>query len=37
VVIKYPGFTVTTNKELNGLTLSGVGNGTVVENVQVHQ
>jgi hypothetical protein len=37
VVIKYPGFTVTTNKELNGLTLAGVGNGTVVENVQVHQ
>lgn len=37
VIIKYPGFTVTTNKELNGLTMAGVGNGTVVENVQVHQ
>ncbi len=37
VIIKYPGFTVTTNKELNGLTLSGVGNGTVIENVQIHQ
>ncbi|MDZ4762241.1 MAG: hypothetical protein SGJ21_14350 [Alphaproteobacteria bacterium] len=36
-VIKYPGFTVTTNKELNGLTLAGVGNGTLIENVQVHQ
>ncbi|HEV7692769.1 MAG TPA: hypothetical protein VGO52_18170 [Hyphomonadaceae bacterium] len=37
VVVKYPGFNVTPNKELNGITLSGVGNGTQVENVQVHQ
>jgi hypothetical protein len=37
VIVKYPGFNVTANKELNGITMSGVGNGTQVENVQVHQ
>lgn len=36
VQVKYAGFEVSTNNELNGITLAGVGSGTVVENVQVH-
>ncbi len=36
VQIRYPGFEVQPNRELNGLTLLGVGSGTVVENIQVH-
>ena len=36
VQVKYAGFEVATDVELNGITLGGVGNGTVIENVQVH-
>ncbi|MDF1584609.1 MAG: hypothetical protein P1P78_15055 [Methyloprofundus sp.] len=37
VQIKYAGFAVRPNEELNGLTMLGVGSGTVVDFVQVHQ
>jgi hypothetical protein len=35
VRIEYAGIAINTNQEINGLTLGGVGSGTVVENVQV--
>ena len=35
-VIEFGGFTISLNRELNGLTLAGVGSQTVIENVQVH-
>ncbi|MBB1472422.1 MULTISPECIES: hypothetical protein [unclassified Luteimonas] len=34
--VKHSGFEVTPNNELNGITLGGVGDGTVFEYVQVH-
>ena len=34
--IKHPGFEIATGNELNGITLAGVGTGTVFEFVQVH-
>jgi hypothetical protein len=34
--IQYSGFQILPNNELNGITLAGVGNGTVFEYVQVH-
>ncbi len=36
IQIKYAGYEVIKDNELNGLTLAGVGNGTVVDHVQVH-
>jgi hypothetical protein len=36
VQVKYAGFEVAPNNELNGITLAGVGSGTRVESVQVH-
>jgi hypothetical protein len=36
VRIEYAGREVAKDKELNGLTLAGVGSGTVLENIQVH-
>jgi len=36
VQIKYAGFAVRPNQELNGLTLMGVGSGTLIDFVQVH-
>ena len=36
VQIRYPGFEVSTGNELNGITLAGVGSGTTIERVQVH-
>lgn len=33
---EYAGFLLSANNELNGITLNGVGAGTVVENIQVH-
>lgn len=35
VRIEYPGVAFMPDKEINGLTLGGVGNGTMIENVQV--
>ncbi|WP_299949216.1 hypothetical protein [Hyphomonas sp. BRH_c22] len=35
-VVKHSGFEVTTGNELNGITLAGVGSGTTVDYVQVH-
>ncbi|MCF7972048.1 MAG: hypothetical protein K9L22_12890 [Methylococcaceae bacterium] len=37
VQIKYAGYAVRPNEELNGLTMLGVGSGTMVDFVQVHQ
>ncbi len=34
--IKHSGFEVTPNNELNGITLAGVGNGTIIDFLQVH-
>ncbi|MDQ3245907.1 MAG: hypothetical protein M3Q52_03255, partial [Pseudomonadota bacterium] len=34
--VRYSGFKVDTNNELNGITLGGVGSGTLIDNVQVH-
>ena len=34
--VKYAGFLITTTNELNGIALQGVGNGTVIDYVQVH-
>jgi len=34
--IQHSGFQVLPNNELNGITLAGVGNGTTIEYVQVH-
>jgi hypothetical protein len=36
VRVQHSGFEILPNNELNGITLAGVGTGTVVENVQVH-
>ncbi|MDX2143256.1 MAG: hypothetical protein SFV19_07870 [Rhodospirillaceae bacterium] len=36
VIVKHSGFEVTPNNELNGITLAGVGSGTTIEYVQVH-
>ncbi|MFA7440047.1 MAG: hypothetical protein WCZ66_03665 [Sphingomonadaceae bacterium] len=36
VQVRYSGFEVTTGNELNGITLAGVGSGTTIRNVQVH-
>ena len=36
LVIEYGGFILQANNELNGLTMGGVGSGTVVDFVQVH-
>jgi hypothetical protein len=36
VQIRYPGFEVQPARELNGITLLGVGNATVIDFVQVH-
>ncbi|TPE59183.1 hypothetical protein FJQ54_14040 [Sandaracinobacter neustonicus] len=36
VQVRYPGFEVSTNNELNGITFAGVGSGTFAENIQVH-
>lgn len=33
---EYAGFILSANNELNGITLNGVGNRTVVEHIQVH-
>ncbi|WP_340691547.1 hypothetical protein [Hyphomonas sp.] len=35
-VVKHSGFEVTTGNELNGITLAGIGSGTTVDYVQVH-
>lgn len=37
VRIEYAGFTLSTGKEINGLTLGGVGRGTVIDHVQVRR
>lgn len=34
--VRFSGFRVDTNNELNGITLGGVGAGTIMNNVQVH-
>lgn len=34
--VRHSGFKVDTNNELNGITLAGVGSGTILEYVQVH-
>lgn len=34
--IQHSGFQVLPNQELNGITLAGVGNGTTIDHVQVH-
>jgi hypothetical protein len=36
VRVQHSGFEILPNNELNGITLAGVGNGTTIENVQVH-
>lgn len=36
VQIRYSGFTISDNNELQSLTLAGVGSGTVVEYIQAH-
>jgi hypothetical protein len=36
VQIKFSGFEISTGNELQGLTMAGVGNGTTVEFIQVH-
>ena len=36
VVIKYAGFEIAPDNELNGITFGGVGSGTTVDYVQVH-
>lgn len=36
VRIQHAGFQFSSTNELNGLALQGVGNGTVVENIQIH-
>jgi hypothetical protein len=36
VQVRYPGFELSTGNELNGITVGGVGRGTVLENIQVH-
>jgi len=36
VVVEYAGFEITPDNELNGIAFQGVGNGTLVDYVQVH-
>jgi trimeric autotransporter adhesin len=36
VVVKHSGFEISPNNELNGITLAGVGAGTTIDFVQVH-
>ena len=36
VQLRYPGFTIQPNRELNGLTLLGVGSATTIDHLQVH-
>lgn len=36
VQIRYAGFELAPNQEINGLTLAGVGSGTTIDHVQVH-
>ncbi|WP_218135079.1 hypothetical protein [Parasphingopyxis algicola] len=36
VQVRYPGFEVSTGNELNGISLGGVGSGTEISYVQVH-
>ena len=36
VQIRYAGFELAPNQEINGLTLSGVGSGTLLDHIQVH-
>ena len=36
VQVRFPGFEVSTGNELNGITLAGVGSGTTMERIQVH-
>lgn len=37
VQVRYAGYEVVKDNELNGITLAGVGSGTVVDHVQVHK
>lgn len=36
VVVEYAGYEITTENELNGIAFQGVGNGTLVDYIQVH-
>lgn len=36
VQIRYAGFELAPNQEINGLTLAGVGSGTAIDHVQIH-
>ncbi|MDQ3081903.1 MAG: hypothetical protein M3R07_06790 [Gemmatimonadota bacterium] len=36
VQVRFPGFEVSPGNELNGITLAGVGSGTTMDHVQVH-
>jgi hypothetical protein len=36
VQVRYPGFEIAPGNELNGITLGGVGTGTTIDHVQVH-
>jgi len=36
IQIRYPGFEIQPNRELNGLTLLGVGSATTIDHVQIH-
>lgn len=36
VQVRYPGFEIAPGNELNGITLGGIGAGTVFEHIQVH-
>jgi hypothetical protein len=36
VLVKYAGFLITPTNELNGIAFQGVGNGTLIDYVQVH-
>ena len=36
VQVRYPGFEVSPGNELNGITLAGVGSGTTIDHIQVH-
>src|SRR3546814_14457624 len=36
VQIRYAGFQLSQDKEINGLTLAGVGSGTTLDHIQVH-
>lgn len=36
IQIRYAGFEIAPDQEINGLTLAGVGSGTVIDHIQVH-